>query len=91
MTPVETGVREYCANTREKGTVAVMRRRVQEQQCGIGLRFRITLTNPSAVATKFIKECDVEQRLNTENINLPTQSSKELISCSYCTIFDQKF
>jgi hypothetical protein len=24
MTPVETGVREYCANTREKVTAAVM-------------------------------------------------------------------
>ncbi|GEM_PF-3294426 len=24
MTPVETGVREYCANTREKATAAVM-------------------------------------------------------------------
>jgi hypothetical protein len=41
--------------------------------------------------TRFIKLCDVEQRLNTENINLLTQSSKELISLPYCTIFDQMF
>ncbi|WP_145886634.1 hypothetical protein [Candidatus Pantoea soli] len=34
--------------------------------------------------------CDVEQRLNTENINLLTQSSKESISLPYCTFFDQK-
>jgi len=41
------------------------------------------------LATRFIKLCDVEQRLNTENINLLTQSSKELISLPYCTFFDQ--
>lgn len=39
--------------------------------------------------TRFIKLCDVEQRLNTENINLLTQSSKESISLAYCTIFEQ--
>ncbi|WP_215847825.1 hypothetical protein [Candidatus Pantoea bituminis] len=33
--------------------------------------------------------CDVEQRLNTENINLATQSSKELISAMHCFIFNQ--
>jgi len=33
--------------------------------------------------------CDVEQRLNTENINLATQSSKELISSLHCAYFDQ--
>jgi hypothetical protein len=43
------------------------------------------------LATRFIKLCDVEQRLNTENINLLTQSSKELISLPYCTFFDQMF
>ena len=32
--------------------------------------------------------CDVEQRLNTENINLATQSSKELIYALYCANFD---
>jgi len=35
--------------------------------------------------------CDVEQRLNTENINLATQSSKELISALHCAYFDQLF
>jgi len=35
--------------------------------------------------------CDVEQRLNTENINLMTQSSKESISLPHCVIFDQMF
>jgi len=36
MTPVETGVREYCANTREMGTAAIMRDRIKKQQFGIG-------------------------------------------------------
>jgi hypothetical protein len=35
--------------------------------------------------------CDVEQRLNTENINLATQSSKESISALHCAHFDQLF
>ncbi|WP_312111310.1 hypothetical protein, partial [Pantoea septica] len=48
-----------------------------------------TLANPTSHVTRFIKMCDVEQRLNTENINLPTQSSKELISALHCAHFDQ--
>jgi len=33
--------------------------------------------------------CDVEQRLNTENINMATQSSKESFSALYCGYFNQ--
>jgi hypothetical protein len=33
--------------------------------------------------------CDVEQRLNTENINLATQSSKESFSALHCGNFNQ--
>ncbi len=36
MTPVETGVREYCANTREMGTAAIIGNRIKKQQFGIG-------------------------------------------------------
>jgi len=49
----------------------------------------ITLANSSSHVTRFIKICDIEQRLNIENINLATQSSKESFSLLYCCYFNQ--
>jgi hypothetical protein len=45
MTPAEAGVREYCANTREKGAAAMLR--VVERNSVVLVNTVITLANSS--------------------------------------------
>ncbi|MEM6052679.1 hypothetical protein AAH450_19160 [Erwinia sp. P7711] len=76
MTPTEAGVREYCANTREKGNLRYSEKKSLKAQARYWVkRSGSTLANPASPVTRFIKMCDVEQRFQTENINLITQSS----------------
>ncbi|RQM37343.1 hypothetical protein EB241_15355 [Erwinia psidii] len=77
MTPTGVGVREYCANTREKSNLRYSDRNIKAQARYWLKRLSTTLANLTSHVTRFIKICDVEQRFTTENINLMIQSSTE--------------